>query len=149
MRLSRFLAGGVMALGLALPTVALRADDPDEWPEKGPKREGRTLVFPTRGIRWTLPEGSPFHWIEPAPDEATLAGPLVTAEVVEGDSRARVILFSNPGKFPVLLREAVPQKLVETLSKEFSRPDPARTKTEKSVRVGNANWQYARVGGRT
>ena len=57
-----------LMLFAAVPGVA-RGGDEDAWPAKGPVREGPSLGFPTIGVRWSLPEGSPFAWTSPTHDE--------------------------------------------------------------------------------
>lgn len=57
------------------------SDDADGGESGGaPTREGRTLVFPSHNLKWTLPEGSPFRWTSITPDEGIKEGMLCRAE---------------------------------------------------------------------
>ena len=64
------------------PPPALSTDDvagasgvsPDQWPEKGPKREGNLITFPTHNIKWALPEETPFQIVGVISDESAEKG---------------------------------------------------------------------------
>lgn len=63
-------AGPEEAAGAGEPKLG-GGDVPDSeaFPPGGPKQEGRTVVFPSHNLRWTLPEGSPFAWRGAAENE--------------------------------------------------------------------------------
>lgn len=62
--------------------------DSDAFPPGGPKLEGRTVVFASHNLRWTLPEGSPFAWRGAAEDEKKPANGRLIAARAEQERKA-------------------------------------------------------------
>ncbi|MHC5010434.1 MAG: hypothetical protein ACYTG6_05700 [Planctomycetota bacterium] len=124
-------------------------EESDDWPANGPRREGRTLVFPSHNLKWTLPEGSPFEWRSPIPNEEDGEGILIRAVATEErepaddddptENRAVVLLHVRPlppGYTPqrVVENQGLQESIAENV---FEKVTHARTKIVKEIEVGN------------
>jgi hypothetical protein len=135
----------------------LHAEDPfaggpgrAEFPAGGPKLEGRTAVFPSHNLRWTLPEGSPFSWQnatenEKEKDQRILEAIARQERKAEGageptESLCVVSAYVHPLQ-PGVTAEAVVQNPAnqELFTKAIfdGKIDSARTKVDPSRKVGN------------
>jgi hypothetical protein len=129
-------------------------------PPKGPKLEGRTLVFPSQNLRWTPPEDSPFAWSGFAQDESVAQGDLVQARArsprtVKKDhepavNAARVTLRVYPrlpGYAPEEHLNGAPIK--EAIADQIFRGkvESSRTRVEPSVPVGNVRGSVLLMAG--
>jgi|GEM_PF-4102270 len=132
-----------------LPAADESAEAGEEFPAGGPKKEGRTAVFPSHNVRWTLPEGSPFVWSQVTEDEKKM-GLLIQTRATqerktEGDGEPKqnaiaVSLIVGPrqaGAAPDLLVNAsnVQEQFIETVFN--GKIDAGRTKVDPSRKVGN------------
>lgn len=121
-----------------------------EFPTGGPKQEGRTAVFPTHNLRWTLPEGGPFGWQNATDDEKKPEQRLIQAagrqpRKSEGpgdpdETRCIASCFVHPLQ-PGVTAEMVVQNPAnqELFTKNIfgGKIDSARTKIDGSRKVGN------------
>ena len=138
---------GVCFVGL--PSHTTTADEVEDWPENGPRREGRTLVFPTHNVRWTLPEGSPFEWMKPARDESITNGPLVLAYARIGNQQARVYLIVQPTPAPIVPHlNPPPESVKAVLAGLIDAVDEKRTAVSLQVPLGNGKAQLIQKFGK-
>jgi hypothetical protein len=120
------------------------------FPPNGPKLEGRTAIFPSHNLRWTLPEGSPFTWQSVTANEKEPAQLLVSlrSEVARKDAkdlepkvnRCTVALSVRPLELGVTsalvvndagLQESIRQNVFD------GKPDASKTKIDLDRKVGN------------
>ena len=133
-----------------MPTADDAAEAGQEFPAGGPKKEGRTAVFPSHNLRWTLPEGSPFTWSVVTREEKTVGQLLIQARgtqerKAEGDGEPKensievslVVGLRRAGATPDLLVNAsnVQEGFIESVFK--GKIDSGRTKVDPSRKVGN------------
>ncbi len=138
-----------------IPTGDDAADAGEEFPPGGPKKEGRTAVFPSHNLRWTLPEGSPFAWSVVTKDEKKVGQLLIQARGEQArpkpeggaggegeptETKAEITLVIGPRQ-----AGATPDRLVNASNVQEAfiasvfegKIDAARTKIDPSRKVGN------------
>ncbi len=58
------------------------SDDEDDgnWPPDGPTKKGKTVCLPSHNMEWTIPEDSPFTWVEGIENEKAKDGMFLRAQ---------------------------------------------------------------------
>jgi len=134
----------------------------EAFPPLGPKREGRTVVFPSHNLRWTLPEGSPYAWTKATDDEKKVGQVLLQAKAgmerkAEGADEpkvtsSQVLLVVGPrtaGATPsgIVNNSGVHEHFIKTV---FGKTpvDASKTKIDPDRKVGNMQGaSFMLVGG--
>ncbi len=130
---------------------------PEQWPEKGPKREGNLITFPTHNIKWTLPEETPFEISRVTNDESSesglflqLAAEKPAPEGSEKPLRATVslIIGKRPaGNTPAgLVNNSGTQENVGGMLEERN---PGGTRIDDDVEVGPYSSATISMSGKT
>jgi hypothetical protein len=134
-----------------------RAEDPmgggpgrTEFPAGGPKQEGRTAIFPSHNLRWTLPEGGPFTWQNATDDEKGKEQQLIQAVARQprksegaGDPTDTACVVSafvqplQPGVTAELVVQNPANQEIFTKAIFDGKIDSARTKIDIERKVGN------------
>jgi hypothetical protein len=147
------------------PPPALSADEvggaggvsPDQWPEKGPKREGNLISIPTHNIKWQLPEETPFKITRVISDESVEGGLFlrVAAErpAPEGSEtplQASVSLLIGkrpPGSTPAALVNN--SGVQENVGNMLAERNPGGTRIEDDVKAGAYRSAMISMTGKT
>ncbi len=141
--------------------------DEIEWPEKGPTREGNTVIFPKHNLRWTLPKGGVLKWQDPMPDasvEPGENGQALISVVGEVERKKQEFEKNTPDKNRFLLTlysELAPpgrntakalrsQQMQENVSKQIFGGKHRADKTQvRDTKIGNWKGSYIKMVGRT
>ena len=141
--------------------------DDIDWPEKGPKRDGSTAIFPKHNLRWTLPSGGVLKWDSPMPDASVEPSEKTQALIrVVGEIERKKQEFekNTPDKNNfscTLLAELAPpgrntakalrsQQIQDNISKAIFDGKHEASKTQvRDTKIGNWKGTYAKFVGRT
>lgn len=139
-------AMSVCVLVVALSGTSVHAD---AWPEEGPKREGQALVFPHHNLRWTLPADRHWKWQAPIRKESKPSGELVRCVTSTKEHRLWCSLQVTAEKYWADVERVVRDpKFVESLGQGMlESADPARTRSEVGVKLGNVRGGGVHVYG--
>ena len=132
---------------------------------KAPGRDGNTLTFGQRNLRWSIPEGSPFEWGRVTSDQTIEAGVMCGAEAtieleVSEEAQARGAPTENTALVLLFVQKAQEGADAEGMVKHqgnhqmweknyFAKVDYGRFKTSDKIDVGNYTGAALMMAGTT
>lgn len=136
----------------------------DDWPEKGPTREGRTIVFSHHNLRWTLPEGCPLGVAQVTDDEAAMpddGGKVLIVFRAAQDREAKQEGEPTRNAVEVLLSVQKPEPGAQAdafatnsgvqdniAQNVFDTIEAGYTKTDTGIEIGNYKGARLRLAGK-
>lgn len=128
--------------------------DPATWPEKGPKWEEGTIVFPSHNLRWKLPEGTPFKVVGVVDDESAHRVPLVVLRAQQGEdeksplSIVTVAALERQEGYRTQL-QVNDMNYQNAVASSFHQRLPGAVTLEENIELGGANGSSFGLRGKT